>query len=236
MKKNIAYNILAVVIFIILVFINYGNAINAKKVIYKKPPDIERLMTMHSSNWYEVKEKNVRTVNDYEEYDIVRSKIYCNDSGNCIQLLMTWSGDGIVRGGHIQQNCYNASGNEVIKDGVGEISIRKRKLYYTYFEGRKSDKNIEDVIYWRVTGGEIQGNYTYYKKDLKGGYNNKFNEIKRIFLILFNKEVPDNLMIRITNTRTDIDRSNNIPHVFLRDYLIGLSEKDLNIIIGKKIK
>jgi hypothetical protein len=215
----------------LLFLLNYGDLMKIKKVIYNKPPDIERLLFVNSSKWYEVKKENQESVKALDAYDIVKSKIYRDDAGHIVQLLITWSSDGLARSGHLQQYCYNAHGSQILKDSIGSIIIGKKRLLYTAFMSKKTEGQIENVIYWRVTGGKVDDNYTT-SRIIKGGYMNNLNEIRRIFLVVLNKKVPDNIMIRISNTIIDSNQNSNINYEFLRDYLNGLSENDLKIVMG----
>jgi hypothetical protein len=232
MSEKIKNIILVIIICVLLILLNYIDFIKNKKVICKQQPNIEQLLRVHSPAWHEVKQENMIDLKTVEEYDIVKSKIYCDDDGNMVQLLISWSGDGIARRGHPQQICYNASGANIGEESIGKIKVGSKMLYYTAFSAFKTENEFENVIYWRVTGGKTMNSFLFHMNNVKSDYINRLEDIKRVFYILLNREVPDNIMIRASSIGSDGKQKINNLQKFIQDYLMGLSEKELKIVIG----
>jgi hypothetical protein len=204
-----------------------------KKASTVKSPDLERLLSIHPDEWTEVKtnidrEKLKKSI--YLEYDDIAEKRYINKEGDIISIVMTWSRNGIQRAGHIQQLCYTTQGYSIIDPKDVNLDISNRKIKMTKFTAKNLDGDIEDVLYWRITGKEIMKNTS----DVEyGDYRlmHRVMKMKKLMLSIF-RDIPDNIMVRVTAKRKDAKGNDNINVDYAKKYLEKLSVEDRKILVG----
>lgn len=197
------------------------------------PPDLERLVSIHPQNWIPI-ESDVTSPawksGEGSAYDKVAAQSYEDEYGNKVTIVMTWSRNGIQRAGHIQQLCYTTQGFSILKPHDIEVDLSSKKLKVTTFEASRFGGGIDDVFYWRLTGGKLLNNMM----------ETKFNNYRLSHRILKTKElvkhligeIPQNIMIRISSVRLQKDQPSTAPLKYLREYIPLLSASDKQLVLG----
>lgn len=201
---------------------------------YAVPPELERLVNIHPPQWTPIVTHVTSPAwnsTAEKEYDKVAAQSYLDEYGNKITVVMTWSRNGIQRAGHIQQLCYTTQGFSISKPRDIEVSFPSRTLSVTVFEASRLGGEVDDVLYWRVTGGKVMENIM----------ENKFNNYRLSHRILKIKEVinhltgkiPDNVMVRISSVRSHKERPSAVPLQYLQEYVPLLSLSDRKLLLGE---
>ncbi len=193
----------------------------------KPPPDLERLISEHPVGWATLSSQSVNSEwskSMRSDYDMVTTRTYQYPDGKTVSVVMTWSRDGIRRAGHLQQVCYLASGSTISTPKYATVSTKVGQQNVIAFT-ESHDNQIQDVIYWRLTGGEI---------DIDTGYllSWRIHKLFSIALNMFN-DMPDNLMIRVTSMRSSSDKPATAHIDYIREYLERLPANDRKLIMGK---
>lgn len=197
-------------------------------------PDLDRLVHIRPEGWYPIESLVTdpgwkKSAN--QEYDQVSAKTYENKQGDRVTVVITWSRNGVQRAGHIQQLCYSAQGFNIsnVHDITFDISGKKHTV--TAFSANRMTGNIEDVLYWRVTDGKLMSNVS----DIDYGDFRLQHRIFKMYELLksvFGK-IPDNIMIRISSTRTIDTKEQSAQMIFTKQYLNMLDENDKKILMAK---
>lgn len=224
---------IAVIISVMLILSHILLVIRQQQKNISVPPDLERIISVCPPDWHLIK---TSASNDFskkdalQEYDMVTSRIYEGKSGDQIQILMTWSRDGLRRAGHIQQVCYTASGLLVSQTENQKVQIKSRDLEVTTFVANGNGGLVEDVAYWRITGGELEKNIT---SGLSYYYliPHRIDKLKRLIRILYG-EMPYNIMVRVSSVRTKPDVNSQKHLVFIKNYLERLIPSDRKLLTG----
>jgi EpsI family protein len=152
-------------------------------------------------------------------YDTVVMRQYARDDGAEVTLLITWSRDGRLRAGHQQEICYGMSGFVINTVQSRALHIRAHPIAATAFGARRGEF-IEDVVYWRVTGGQLDDGSQILWKRLR--------ELR----IALSGSLPDNVMVRVsTRRRADAPPSNAI-EAFVDAFMQPLPMNDFKTLTG----
>ena len=172
-------------------------------------PDLQNIIKQHPQGWQAIPGATVDPSTQSTVYDLVASQIYKRADGKAASIVMTWSYDGFHRAGHAQEVCYNSQGFAVSTPRNSSVMVGGKKLDVVTFEGRNGGM-IEDVIYWRVTGGihdaELQENISR---------TQKFKQVPRILI----GDFPNNLMVRVSTWRTASDPPSTVHIDYIKSYL-----------------
>jgi EpsI family protein len=189
-------------------------------------PDLQRLVSLHPDYWKAVPAKYVdprwnNSISDY--YDTVVSQTYQRTDGRQVTVTLTWSRDGIHRGGHFQEICYSAAGffvsapeHVVVSTGFGNLDA----IAFTATHGNK----IEDVVYWRLTGGKTDNN-SQKENFITYRFDNLFQILRA--------DIPDNLMVRVSTVRSIDDLPTRAHIEYLKAFFRMLSPVDRKLIMGR---
>lgn len=224
---------IALVITVLLLSSQALVIIRQQQKFVSTPPDLERIISVCPPHWHLL---NGSSTPEYagesaiQEYDMVISRTYQSENGEQVQILMTWSRDGIRRAGHLQQVCYTASGMSVAKTQRTQVSIRSKKLDVTTFVAKGYSGLVEDVAYWRITGGRLEENIT---SGLSYYYliPHRIDKLKRLIRMAYG-EMPYNIMVRVSCVRSQTDKSSEVYLIFLKNYLENLVLSDLKLLTG----
>jgi len=203
---------LAITLGFLLIFSEILVDIKQHPAFKGQKPDLERIINLHPDGW---KALAVTTTdpNSQGYYDVIVSKIYQHVDGNMVSVVMTWSRDGIRRAGHPQELCYNASGATVTLPRHAFLLTGGKKQNVISFSARQGDI-IQDVIYWRVTGGK-------HDSSLNENYHltHRFHDVARMLM----DDIPDNLMVRVSSWRRDTDPPSTAHIDYIKAYLQSVS-------------
>jgi EpsI family protein len=204
-----------------------------KNIYNAKPPDLQRLIVLHSNKWHPV-ESNVTSpawlTSAQSEYDMVVAKTYRNIDGREVTVVMTWGRNGIKKAGHIQQLCYSAQGFSISGQRNIEVPVRLGKLLVTNFVASQLDRKVEDVFYWRITDGKLLNNIQKTGLDDQR-LSHRILRMREVLRYLFTN-IPDNIMVRVSSKSTDSDNNDMLPVIFIKEYLDQLSYQDLKTLTG----
>ena len=181
-------------------------------------PDLQTFLKQQPEGWKPISGSTVSPSTQNAAYDLVASQIYKSTGGKVVSVLMTWSYDGFHRAGHPQEGCYDAQGLEVTKALNGSAMVGGQKIDFVTFSGRYGD-TIEDVIYWRVTGGihdaTLRENISMIKR---------FQEVPRILI----GDIPDNIMVRVSTWRPATDPPSTAHIDYIKSYLQSLKQSAIS--------
>ena len=226
------YGALAIILGLLLLASQILDVWKRSLEAHASPPDLERLISQHPDGWHEVPSSLTSPAwknSGKGEYDIVAGRTYQNAYGQQVMVVMTWSRDGVRRAGHIQQACYNASGFAVSELKAEKLVTDSGSLVLTSFIAKRAG-GIEDVVYWRITGGEPDMSNT---AAVRAHYLliHRFDKLKRLPLIML-AAIPDNIMVRVSTMRTNTEQPATAHLAYLKDYLEQLSPADRRLITG----
>ncbi len=161
------------------------------------------------------------------EYDVAASRTYRNARGEVVMAVMTWSRDGIRRAGHLQQVCYQVGGSAVSVPSYAALDSKSGRQDVVVFSAFHDDNAVEDVVYWRITGG---------KPDMHTEYSTlmatRFDKLNRLAKYMFSG-MPDNVMFRVSALRTDPDRPATAHLDYARQFLEALPEMERRVVMGR---
>lgn len=195
--------------------------------------DIDRLIDIHPDNWYLV-ENGVTSPAWLSgakiDYDKVSARTYRNSEGKEITIVMTWSQNGLLRPGHVQQLCYSSQGFSITGQKYIDVPVKFSKIKVTNFMASNINGQVEDVYYWRITDGKLMDNIemTRFEDQV---LSHRILRMKEIIKNIFVK-VPDNIMVRVSSRMTRTDKSDNISVIYINEYLQKLSPQDIKLITG----
>ena len=213
------YSLLAIVFCSILISSEIFVQIRQQPFTGAKP-DIQSIIKQHPQGWQPMTESTVNT--QTTAYDLVVTQIYKRVDGKAVSIVITWSYDGLRRAGHPQEFCYNSQGFSVSTPKNSSVMVGGQKLDVVTFEGR-SGGMIEDVIYWRVTGGiHDSALQTYIPK------TQQLKVIPRILIGNF----PDNLMVRVSTWRAATDPPSTVHIDYIKSYLQYQTPKTRHFLTG----
>ena len=219
------YSALAFVIALLLASSVLLVEVRENLISKKVPPDLERMIGEHPVGWTAVSGSGVdpkwRT-SLHRYYDIVAAKSYQHVDGQRVTVVMTWSRDGIHRAGHAQPVCYRAAGFTGCIPKSATVSTKVGKLSVVAFTAIRG-KMVEDVIYWTVTGGQVDD------------ANSPFIALMSRFPRLKNRilhGIPDNLMVRVSSVRSTPDQPATAHLDYIREFLEILPASDRKLIMG----
>ena len=185
-------------------------------------PDLEKIIKQHPLGWKAILGSTVDPSSQSTSYDQVATQIYKRIDGKTVSIVMTWSLDGFNRAGHPQEICYNSQGFSVSPPRNSSVLIGGQKLDFVTFSGRYGDM-IEDVIYWRVTGGildaTLQENIT------------QMHRAKEVGQILIG-DIPSNLMVRVSSWRHSSDPPSTVHIDYIKSYLQSVPPKTRHFLTG----
>lgn len=198
-----------------------------------KPPDIDAYIGKHPEQWHEIKMNITRAElqkSILSDYDDISEKIFENDRGERVKIVMTWSKNGIQRAGHIQQHCYTAQGFTIIEPHDVDVVIGSKTITMTAFTAKAIDGTIEDVLYWRITGGKVLQSTTEIDyKDYR--LMHRILKMKKLLFSIFS-DIPQNIMIRLTTTNISKEKENAILIQYAKNYLKTLTDKERYLLVG----
>jgi hypothetical protein len=205
-----------------------------RNISYNDPPDLKRMIDIHPDHWQLI-DSNTESSPSWKntagkEYDLAFARTYSNESGQKINIIMTWSRDGIRRAGHVQQLCYSAGGASVNMKNDMNLDIDNKNMTLTSFAATLPGGVVEDVLYWRITGGFIEQNRT----GLEGidyRLSHRVMKMQGMVHLLFGK-IPDNIMVRVSSVRLSPETQTTAHLLYIKEYLQVLSNKDKSVLMG----
>ncbi|HHE31736.1 MAG TPA: exosortase-associated EpsI family protein [Chlorobaculum parvum] len=233
MKLN-KYHFITLLFGVLLVLAQLLIFVRQHKTLYAKQPDLERLISIHPPHWHEVEGavSNPAWKDSAEkEYDLIVARTYQNDNGQRVTIVMTWSRDGIRRAGHVQQLCYSSQGAAVDMTPDKRIDLDPGKtLDLTSFVASEPGGNVQDVLYWRLKGGQLEQNRTGFER-IDYRLSHRILKMEQMIHLLYGK-TPDNVMVRVSSVRTIPDQPSVVPLEYLNAYLHMLSPSDRKLLTG----
>ena len=216
------YSLLAILFSLILISSEIFIEIRQHPVKGPKP-DLQSIIKQHPLGWQAIPGASVDpSTQTNTPYDLVASQIYKRADGKAASIVMTWSYDGFHRAGHAQEVCYNSQGFAVSTPKNTSIMVGGQKLDVVTFEGR-SGEMIEQVIYWRVTGGihdaALQENISM---------TQRFKEVPRILI----GDIPSNLMVRVSTWRSATAPPSTVHIDYIKSYLQSQTPKTRHFLTG----
>lgn len=185
-------------------------------------PDLQSIIKQHPQGWKAIPGSSVVPSTQNNPYDLVVTQIYKRADGKAASIVMTWSYDGFHQAGHPQEVCYNSQGFTVSTPKNITLMVGGQNLDVVTFEGRYGDM-IEQVIYWRVTGGihdsALQDNIPM---------TQRFKEVPRILI----GDIPNNLMVRVSTWRPATDPPSTVHIDYIKSYLQSLPPKTRHFLTG----
>lgn len=233
MKLN-RYHVISLLFGTLLVLAQLLIFVRQHQAIYAEEPDLERLISIHPPHWHAVDgavSSPAWTNSAQKEYDRIVSRTYEHDNGQKVAIVMTWSRDGIRQAGHIQQLCYSSQGAAVhVSPDTSLVIDSAKKLDLTSFVANVPGGRIEDVLYWRLTGGKLEQNRTGFER-IDYRLSHRILKMERMIQLLYGK-TPDNVMVRLSSVRPLPDQASTAPFEYLTEYLHMLSPADRKLLIG----
>jgi hypothetical protein len=228
-KRHIVILLFSIIVVLAEVLI----LVRQKTTVYMPPPDIEKIISIHPDHWHPIKSA-VDSVawkkSAIGEYDKIAERTYQNDYGQQVTVAMTWSRDGIRRAGHIQQLCYTAQGSIIKASTDIYIQLNTKQLKTTRFDAYLPGGWIEDVVYWRLTGGQLEQNRTGFEQ-IDARLSHRMLKIQRMIRLLYGV-IPDNVMVRMSYLRNQDEKKSNIAIEYLKQYLLMLTPADRKVLTG----
>ncbi len=190
-------------------------------------PDLQRLINLHPDGWTAIVSPFVdprwnETLKS--DYDLVAAQAFQRGDGKKVVVVMTWSRDGMSRPGHLQQVCYQSSGFTVTPTKVVTVATKAGKQDVIAFTGTHGNL-IEDVLYWRITGGTT---------DIVAATSRHFGRVDKLnrLLSIIKGDIPDNLMVRVSSVRSTPDQPATAQIDYIKGFLEKLSPNDRKLIMG----
>ena len=185
-------------------------------------PDLKSIINLHPAGWQPITGSSVDPNTQNSTYDLVVSQIYRRADGKAASIVITWSLDGIRRAGHPQEVCYNSQGFKVSAPTNSSFMVGSQKLDVVTFTGSHGNM-VEDVIYWRVTGGRhdvaIHENFLL---------THRFKEVANLLI----GNIPDNIMVRASTWRNATDPPSTVHIDYIKSYLQSLNPKTRHFLTG----
>ena len=215
------YSLLAILFSLILISSEIFVQIRLHPVKGPKP-DLQSIINQHPQGWQSVPGSSVVPNTGNNPYDLVAHHIYKRADGKAASIVMTWSYDGFHQAGHAQEVCYNSQGFTVSTPKNISLMVGDQKLDVVTFEGRYGEM-IEQVIYWRVTGGihdsALQENIPK---------TQRLKEIPRSLI----GDIPNNLMVRVSTWRAATDPPSTVHIDYIKSYLQSQTPKTRHFLTG----
>jgi EpsI family protein len=193
-------------------------------------PDLQRLVNVHPDGWTPIETNFVdpRWKESMKgDYDLVAAQGFQRGDGKNVVVVMTWSRDGVRRAGHSQQMCYQAGGATVTPPEYATVATKAGKQDMITFTANHGNQ-IEDVMYWRITGG---------KTDISTGQSRlvalRFDRLNRLAQHILG-DMPDNLMVRVSSQRSAPDQPATAQIDFIKGFIETVSPSDRKLVIGTK--
>ncbi len=224
------YNALAIIITLLL-----GSAVLLVEVRKNQSdkgamPDLQRMVNVHPDGWTAIASAFVDprwNESMKGDYDLVAAQAFQRGDGKKVIVVMTWSRDGIRRAGHSQQMCYQAGGFTVTPPKSATVTTKAGKQDLIAFTANHG-KQIEDVMYWRITGG---------KTDISTGQSRlvalRFDRLNRLAQHILG-DMPDNLMVRVSSERSAPDEPATAQIDYIKGFLEMLPNSDRKLVMGTK--
>ena len=229
--RLIKYNIIAISLGLVLLFSEFWIDVKQNYLIQVPRPDLEMIINQKPSSWISISGSTVNPLVDalsIKAYDIVASRFFKSKDGHTVNVVLIWSRDGQRRSGHNQEICYNSQGFNVSFPKYLTISLEDKKLEVNTFTAHRQDK-IEDVIYWKVTGGKPDlRNSLGVSKSIYGNYTARLDDLVRAF----SGEIPDNLTVRVSTWRPSTDPPSTAHIDYIKSYLQSLDPKTRHFLTG----
>ncbi|HHE07571.1 MAG TPA: exosortase-associated EpsI family protein [Chlorobaculum parvum] len=135
------------------------------------------------------------------------------------------------RAGHVQQLCYSSQGAAVDMTPDQRIELDPgQTLDLTSFVASEQGGNVQDVLYWRLKGGQLEQNRTGFER-IDYRLSHRILKMEQMIHLLYGK-TPDNLMVRVSSVRTIPDRPSVVPLEYLNEYLHMLSPSARKLLTG----
>jgi EpsI family protein len=151
-------------------------------------------------------------------YDQILSRTYVNTDGDRMMLTITYGGSQTDKlKAHRQEVCYSAQGfqikelmNQAVKIGQSTIPVTRMLAVH----GSRS----EPVTYWFTMGDRVVlSSFERLMVQLKYGLTG---------------EIPDGMLVRVSNLSTDPARAYKAHIAFVRDLISHMREQDSRRLVG----
>ena len=184
-------------------------------------PDLAAIAARAPAGWQVLPvSDNVVSPSVQASYDQVLMRRFARRDGEEITLVLTWSRDGRLRAGHDQQVCYRAQGFVIASVGEADLPLANDAMKAIAFSGRRGDL-VEDVMYWRITGGEFES----------GGniWRHRLNEIGKTIT----GNIPDGLMVRVSSRRPADAPASTVNAAFVQAFFKSLTPAERAQLAGR---
>lgn len=184
-------------------------------------PDLAAVAARAPQGWQALPvPDNVVSPSVQASYDQVQMRRYALPGGEEIMLVLTWSRDGRVRAGHDQQVCYRAQGFVIASIDESALPLANSTVKAISFSGRRGDL-VEDVVYWRVTGGKFEAGGSIWR--------HRLNEIGKTIT----GNIPDSLMVRVSSRRPANLPASTVNADFVQAFLKSLTPAERAQLVGR---
>jgi hypothetical protein len=198
-------------------------------------PELERLVDLHPKGWRAISSSSNDSLwvqATTGTYDSGVYRLYQNDVGHRVMLVLIWSHDGMHQMSHAQQNCYNAQGYSIFELQEHNIALQVGTLQAASFSALRPNGQVEDVLYWRVNSWDTIAPADFAKKrSFVGELKRRAIQLKKLFGFVAG-ELPDDVMVRISAIRQEPDAPSTLPVDYARRYLQELSPEDRKVLTG----
>ncbi len=152
-------------------------------------------------------------------YDLVLARQFARADGQEVTLMITWSREGYRNAGHDQEVCYGGLGFAIDRVSDTQLATALVSLPVKSFAARGA-AFVEDVVYWRVTGGVLEQRRDALSRRLGQLRTGPWTDL------------ADNLMVRVSSRRPLKSAPSALNPQFIDDYLRALGPVPLRRVIG----
>ncbi len=195
----------------------------------KAQPDLQKVIREHPDGWVFVPSilldpQTHKTLKSY--YDLVVAQAYQRvDEKAVVMMVMTWSANGDRRAAHQQEGCYRASGCTVSTPNYVTVTTKVGNQKVVAFTARRGIRDVEDVMYWKISGGIADNDTTTDKNKLL----RLMRLVKRV-----PGDIPDNVMVRVSTVRSTPNQPATAHIEYIREFLETLPASDRKLVMGSQ--
>ncbi|WP_295459039.1 exosortase C-terminal domain/associated protein EpsI [uncultured Thiodictyon sp.] len=193
------------------------------------PPDLAAIVARAPAGWHDAAPAQVVDPREAAGarlfYDQVAVGQFAQPGAPAVTLVLTWSRDGFRRAGHEQEVCYRAQGFTVAGEQVTRLDAGGAQFPARVFNARRGEV-VEDVLYWRVTGGKLD----------EGGREGVTDQLMlRLHTLrhIFTPGIPANLMVRVSHQRQAAAPPTSANAAFVRAFLGTLGPAGRDLLTGR---
>ena len=154
-----------------------------------------------------------------ETYGAIVSRNYENTQGVNVMLLVAYGNQQTQKiKSHRQEVCYSSQGYAISDRKSTKIAFGDRRIEVTQFFSQR-DIRMEPVTYWFTMGTKV--------------VTTKFDRMFTGIIESLTGEIPDGILVRVSNLSSNTEESYVLHDCFIRAMLNAMDNKYLKIFIGK---